>query len=437
MSLTDSQKVMRNDTGKAIADALVGIRNVLNRNAGKVLYGFHIDPTESDPAEAVTYLEDAIGMTPAYMDYTNGVFNYGSWENAFFMPRPCMLKYDGTVDYYLDPSDYSKKFDGITPSDIADDTYGGNAMMEWGQGGKKIWYKIVPDSTPTGARVYIADSKIDDDYRAWSFVNNVGEMVDHFYTPIYNGSLDSSGRLRSISGKAYSDLCQSKTAAQEIAAAELNNPSTNKLWYTEVYADITLINFLLVLMGKSLNTQAIFGNGRIYQTSAAENMLGTGTMNDKGLFYGSNGINEGVKVFGMENYWGNQWRRFAGLVMIDYVQKYKMTRTTADGSTANDYSTSDFSGYLTGGTGPNANNYVTAMEFNEDTNFVHSAGGDAASTSTYYCDYWYQNSGTRYAIRGGACNGSLNCGAWFVHLGNAASSAGWAFGAAPSCKPLS
>jgi len=437
MSLTESQKVMRNDTGKAIADALVGIRNVLNRNAGKVLYGFHIDPTESDPADAVTYLEDAIGMTPAYMDYTSGVFNYGSWENAFFMPRPCMLKYDGTVDYYLDPSDYSKKFDGITPSDIADDTYNGNAMMEWGQGGKKIWYKIVPDSTPTGARVYIADSKIDDDYRAWSFVNNVGEMVDHFYTPIYNGSLDSSGRLRSISGKAYSDLCQSKTAAQEITAAELNNPSTNKLWYTEVYADITLINFLLVLMGKSLNTQAVFGNGRVNQASVPENMLGTGTMNDKGLFYGANGNNDGVKVFGMENYWGNQWRRFAGLVMIDYVQKYKMTRTTADGSTANDYSTSDFSGYLTGGTGPDADGYVTAMEFNEDANFAHSVGGDTASASTYYCDYWYQNSGTRYAVRGGHCNNGLYCGAWCVNLSRAASYTAWNIGAAPSCKPLS
>jgi hypothetical protein len=47
----------------------------------------------------------------SYID--NHVFGYGDWKDAFFMPRPCMLRYDGTVDYYLDPNDYSRKlFDG-------------------------------------------------------------------------------------------------------------------------------------------------------------------------------------------------------------------------------------------------------------------------------------------------------------------------------------
>jgi hypothetical protein len=59
-------------------------------------------------------------MTPAAMGSTS--FNYGSWKNAFFMPRPCMLKFDGTVDYYLNPNDYSKKEDG-TASDITNFEY--------------------------------------------------------------------------------------------------------------------------------------------------------------------------------------------------------------------------------------------------------------------------------------------------------------------------
>ena len=96
------------------------------------VYGFHIDSTITNPSNAVTYVEDAVGMIPAHMDFTSGVFDYGSWENAFFMPKPCMLKYDGTVDYYLDPNDYTKKIDG-TPSDVSDPTYNGNAMMEWGR----------------------------------------------------------------------------------------------------------------------------------------------------------------------------------------------------------------------------------------------------------------------------------------------------------------
>jgi len=398
------------------------------------IYGFHINSNESDPSAAVTYLEDAVGMTPANMDFTNSVLDYGSWKNAFFMPRPCMLRYDGIVDYYLSESDYTKKSDGVTASDVANINYGGNAMMEWGRNGTKIWYKIIPDyNDNTSASIYISDEKVDEDYRAWSFINANNQMVDHFYTPIYNGTLDASGRLRSISGLTSASYCQSKTAVQEITAAELNNPSTNKMWYTEQWSDIFLMNMLLVLIGKSLNTQSVFGNGRINQASAITSCLDTGTMDDKGLFYGSNGNNDGVKVFGMENYWGNHWRRFAGMIMVDYVQKYKMTRGTADGSTATDYNTMG-NNYLIGGTAPQISNYISKHEFDENGMYVNSTTG--GSTATYYCDYFWRAIGTRYASRGGACYYDANCGAFYLGLDCTPSTADWAIGAAPSCKPI-
>lgn len=396
------------------------------------IYGFHIDSSEADPSACVTYLADSIGMAPAHMDFENDRFDWGSWKNAFFLPRPCMLKYDGTVDYYLDPNDYSKKEDG-TPSDVADFAYGGNAMMEWGRGGKKIWYKIVPDEDPTSASVFIADYQVDENYRAWSFINNQGVMTEHFYTPIYNGTIDGDGRLRSISGKAYTEICQSKTVAREITAAELNNPGTDKLWYTEVYADITIINLLLILMGKSLNSQAVYGTGRCGQESAASYMLGTGTMDDKGMFWGSESNTYGVKVFGMENWWGNQWRRYAGHMMIDHVQKYKMTRGNQDGSTADDYNTTA-NGYLTGVTGPSTNSYVTKMQFDGNGFQTAEVGG---SSATYWCDNWHQNSGTRYALRGAACSAAVgNVGFAYVRLSAAPSDRSWTIGSSPSCKPI-
>ena len=37
-------------------------------------------------------------------------------------------------------------------------------------------------------------------------------------------------------------------------------------------------------------------------------------MNTKGLFYGKNTTNEGVKLFGIENLWGNQLKYMNGLV---------------------------------------------------------------------------------------------------------------------------
>lgn len=398
------------------------------------VYGFHIDSTNSNPNTAITYIADAVGMTPAYMDYTNNKFEWGSWKDAFFMPKPCMLKSDGTVDYYLDPDDYLKKADG-TPSDVADDSYDGNAMMEWGRDNQRIWYKIVPDDLDsTNASIYISNQCVNNDYRAWSFINADGQMTEHFYTPIYNGTLDGNGKLRSISGKTYFELCQSKNVTQEVAAAEKNNPVDKKIWYTEQYCDITLINILLILMSKSLDTQTAFGKGRSGQPSGAQYMLGTGTMDKKGMFWGSSSNNDGMKVFGMENYWGNQWRRFAGLQMNDYQQLYKMTRSMADGSSTMDYNQTG-SGYLQACLGPNESNYISKMWYNKDGFFDYSTAGN--SSSKYYCDYWYPASGLRFALRGGASYAKVEtCGAFYVYLYDAASAATWYFGAAVSCKPL-
>lgn len=409
-----------------------GFQDAIDSIEDTVVYGFHINSNESDPSAAVTYLADAIGKTPAHMDYTNDVFDYGSWENAFFMPRPCMLKYDGTVDYYLDPNDYSKKLDG-TASDIADDTYGGNAMMEWGQDGKKIWYKVVPDANDnTSASIYISDTQVDNGFHAWSFYDYNNTLKDHFYTPIYNGSIDGNGKLRSISGKAYSALCQNKTAAQEITAAELNNVDSDKGWYTEVYADVVIIQFLCYLIGKSLDVQTVFGNGRINQSSVASSMLGTGTMDNKGLFWGSNGNNYGVKVFGMENFWANQYRRYAGHYLDSYVNKYKLTRGTADGSTVSDYSTNGSTGYLVGGTSPSSNGYYSKCEFSSNGGIFVNSVTNGGST-IYYCDYFYQSSGLRYALRGGNCSNGASCG-FSVRLSSTATYASWDFGASLSYK---
>lgn len=403
------------------------------------LYGFHIDSEESDPMEAVTYLEDAVSMKPAFMNYATGKFDYGSWKDAFFMPRPCMLKYDGTVDYYLDPNDYSKKEDG-TASDVADDTYGGNAMMEWGRDGCQIWYKIVPDADDnTSASVYFSDQKLDDNFHAWSFINNQGNLVKHFYTPIYNGSIDSNGKLRSISGKANTALCQDKKVAQEITAAELNNPGEDKLWYTETYADVTLINLLLVLMGRSLDAQKVFGNGAVKThksgSYSASDMIGTGTMDNKGLFFGANDMATGVKVFGMENFWGNQSRRFAGLMFIERAIKYKMTYGTDDGSEAEGYNTTA-AGYLAANSfNSNAYGYITKHMFTEDGGMFFAEFN--GSSTTYYADYATIFSGTNYAYRGGYCDDGLDAGAFCCGMGLVALDAGWGTGAAPSCKPLS
>lgn len=434
------------DDGLSIIEKLSDIKNAIITSSERkgIVYGFHINANESDPEDAVTYLEDAVGMTPAHMNFSSGVFDYGSWENAFFMPKPCMLKYDGTVDYYLNPNDYSVRADGGTASDVANMNYGGNAMMEWGQNGKKIWYKIVPDGAGTSVDVFIADYRVDDDYHAWSFINSRNEMVDHFYTPIYNGSIDSSGRLRSISGITRSEswaavanhLCEFGTAQQERDAARLNGST---IWDTEVFCDVILINLLLVLISKSLNSQAKFGQG--CTTPGQTGIVASGTLNNKGLFFGYSVTTSAVKVFGMENWWGNLWRRFGGLVNVSGTMRYKLTRGAADGSLATDYvistTAADYANYLIGTALTAASgNYVKGYWFGEDGAACpkHIGGTEA----TYFADgLWTNNGQVDYACRGGLADAGALCGAWSLALYHAASYSRWNIAAAPSCKPLS
>ena len=421
--MTYKDRFINHEDGDRIANALEQIAN--NRVRGYKLYGFHLNNNESDPDAKITYIADAIGAVPAKMDYTKGLFDYGSWLNAFFMPRPCMVKYGGQVDYYLNPENYAQKVDG-TPSDVANEAYDGNAMMEWGRDGKKIWMKIVPDET--GSSVYFSDIQVDSTFHAYAFYNKNNVLMDHFYTPIYNGYKDASGKMRSISGKAISN---SLSGTAEITACTANGEG----WYTECIVDRMLINMLLILISKSTSTQTVFGQG---MTSGGESTMKaylTGSLDAKGMFYGYSTTDKAVKVFGMENYWGCQWRRHAGLIQKGGKAYYKLTRGTADGSTATDFNT-DGTGYIehSGALLGTSGQWQSTQAF--DTNLMIPSGG-GASDSTHMCDHYWVNTGaTTYALLGGSSGDGSLCGAFALSLYAAVSYAGWHRGCAPSLKPL-
>lgn len=408
------------------------------------VYGFHVDGTKSDPAQMISYDVSYGGepvananYTPAAVNLSTGVMNPGSWNltDDFFVPRSCMLKYNGEVDYYLDENDETKKADG-TASDVANTDYGGNAMMEWGRDGRKIWTKIVPDDTPTdGATVYVANYQADFGFRCLSFYDCDGNPIDHFYTPKYNGST-VSGKLRSLSGRTPTNT---QTGATEVTYANANNVNGKVEWDTETWCDRTLIDILLLMIGKNTNTQAVFGQGYTTGGSAASSLANTGTLNGKGQWFGSSTNNSktaGVKVFGMEHWWGNIWRRVRGLLNMSGTVKYKLTYSQVDGTTQDGYDATG-SGYktVTNGTpGGTSGGYANVAVFNEDGIFTKTASG---SETTYYCDgLWFNNSQANYAFVGGDCYYAALCGALCVSLANAFSYAYWTVGAALSCKPL-
>lgn len=416
---------------KAFPISTTGFVNTDTFNETKIfckdyyLYGFKLDQNESDPASMITYLTDCDnnGFQPAKMDYANDTFDYGGWQDAWFIKnlKPCMLNYDGTVAYELDKNDYSLKANGEA-SDIADYAFEGNAMV----GVPKVYWKIVDNGDDT-ANVYFSNKKIDEDFVCWSHIDNNGKEIDYCYMPIYNGSANG-GKLRSISGKTP---INSSTGQTEIAYALKNNQTDAVIWYTEVYSDRMLINLLLLLIGKSVNTQETFGYGHY----AGSTLLSTGTLNNKGAFYGTNGSSKAVKVFGIENWWGNQWRRIAGWVNSYGTQKIKMTYGQTDGSTVDGYSEAG-NGYieLKNSIPSNANGYISKMLFNK--NGLTPISGSGSST-TYYCDgLFINNSAITCACVGSDSYFGVAAGAWATALNNALGYAQWDFGASISCKPL-
>ena len=429
MNFGDCDTILHNTPNgmKNIAEVLGPNGEVYWSSVTSVVYGWHVDPSIADSSDAVTYLEDAVGMTPAAMGVST--FDYGSWENAFFMPKPCMVRSNGEVAYYLDPNDYSKKTDG-TPSDVANPDFDGNAMMEWG----KIWYKFAGGEADGEGYFYVSNEQVDDSYHCWCNYDSKDNITDHFYTAIYNGT--GTTKLRSISGVTLTSANGNggTTVTQEVNRATANNTTADVEWYTDVWADRLLINALLVLIGKSLNTQATFGRGLDTGGQTVKEAYVTGTLNDKGLFWGVTADgNSAVKVFGMENWWGCAWRRTAGCISIDRALKIKLTYGTADGSTAVGYNQTN-SGYISDGTTTSSYGYVKAMTYNQYGYMTDNVTG--GSSSTYYADYFYQDTNTKYLLVGGHSGRGVHVGAFCFNLSNAPSDANWHIAASLSCKPL-
>ena len=431
--ISDTNKTHRFATAEQLAQIGINKSNIssvqndvaeLKKKAVKI-YTYHVNPNESDPEDAVTYLDDATGLTPAKMGASS--FSYGSWANAWFLPRPCVLKFDGTVDYYLNPNDYSKKVDG-TASTIDSSNSTGNVMLEF----PKIWVKRTDEGN--GARtVSIAPVNVDDTYKCWSNINADNQEVDHFYLPAYNGTIHSN-KMRSLSGVTLNaTYAPNYTRAQEVTAATANNPSGKNMWYTETWADMCLVYDLLYLMGKSLDVQRTFGQGLSSGSETAMRAYVTGTHDAKGLFYGDiSGTSTAVKVLGMENLWGCRWHAVAGLINDNGTLKVKMTYGVADGSSAIGYNPTG-AGYLNYGSTYGTDGFVKKMQADNTMGYkiIETAGTDA----TYYCNYYYVNNRqSNYALLGGYSGLGSNCG-FYVSLCNGAGFAIWYIGGALSCRP--
>lgn len=423
------------------------------------MFGFCID--EGDPGESscVSYIEGATGFTPASMNFNTGAFDYGSWGDVFFIRglKPCMLKTDGTVDYYLDPDDLTKKLDG-TDSDVANLDYDGNAMVEWSV---PVFYRAVKSGTKM--YVYVSDQKIDDSFECFSALKADG-TYGKFYLPIYEGTFTNAGttstaysasitKMRSMStgtpanriielgDNLHANAIYNSTSATEKSMAEKNSAD----WGVTRWADEELVRVLSVLMFKRLNFQAALTG--TWPTGSALS-LECGAANDKGLFWGKgDNSTTAFKMFGMENWFGHRNRRCTGIVLLDGEYYIKMTKHAGDGSRGVDFVASDSAtdyknAYIATGTHFGASNgqYINACHgvttFDKDKKWscVFMPSGCGGSSSIHYCDAGYNSAGVRGVVLGGNVGGGAIAGLFCVNAAGAPSNAIWSFGASLSYR---
>lgn len=409
-----------------------GVFNLQEQNRfGKWVFTFKELMSESSPAHRIVYADDCANYTPAKMDFTSDVFDWGDWQNNPLVSldyiRPCMLYNDdagadlkGKVAYYLDPNDHTKKYGTGEASDVANPDFPGNAMVQV----RRVFRKIVVDGN-TIIKSFSND-KLDDDYECFSCKKSDGTYADFFYVPMFPGSFINN-KVRSLSGQT---VMQSKTAAQEIAGATANGAG----WYTEVLADNQYFEDLFKLLFGTTNGQSALGEG--VSTGEAAALKTTGTTVSKGMMYGASTTNVAVKFCYMEHWWAHQWRRFGGLIFKNGVRYVKLTASTVDGSTAEGYNTTG-DGYiqldLPAPSGSSGGYISKIQQAGKHGCFPTVMSG---SESTYLCDgCWFNNGIVAYPFRGGGAGDGRLCGPFALDSNNTATHAYWYLSAALSYHP--
>lgn len=375
------------------------------------IYGFKKAKNDSNPYTRVEYTDGAVGFVPLTRDFDEDTTDLGSWEGTFIVNafRPIMLSRTGEVVYELDPNDQTKRKDG-TPSDVSNTSFDGNAMV----GVKTMWVYRYEDANYEYTK--IADKRIDSNYKADAHIGPDGETIlNEIYMPMYEGSSVSS-KVRSLAGQTPMNT---QPGATEKTQIEANGSG----WQFDDLSNWQLMYDVLVLLGKSTNVQAVYGEGHITGGTAASSLLTTGTKKDKGAFSCKNN-NDAVKVFWMENYWGDRWDRTYGAVYKTdgkiYVKMHPPYNIDGSGYTN--------TGVTIGGT---SGGCISATKMTEYGCLPVTASG---SDSTYECDgAWFNTTQLNFLLRGGACNSGLPCGfAW--DLDSPFSHSIWPFGPSLSYK---
>ena len=354
------------------------------------IFGVSIDLSNSDPTSAVTYTDDAVGMTAGSTAWDS--------EPIFKDIKPCLLL-NGVVQKYLNKTNFAQDESGNS----VDITSGssGDVMIEIPKCGVKIatsgntlTVKITdnPNATANGFHYYAHTRSSEGD-------------CNKLYVGAYAGYVTSS-KLRSLSGK-------SPTVNQTIGTFR-TQAQNNGTGYDQIsFYPLTLLQCLFLIRYKSRNSQTALGRGYV-DGSAKTN---TGATNSNGMYYGSTSGTTHVKFAGIEDFWGNIYYFVDGI----------FSDSSRNILTAFDNFNDTGSGYTSRGQGATSDiaNYLSKPQGTTETGFI--AKEVNGSSTTYFCDDAVLYA-SRLAFFGGYCNGGDYAGPFQLDVHRSASDSNSSYG---------
>lgn len=386
-------------TNKNIVGAINEIANNSSGSSAKV-YGIKIDTTNSNPETALTYTDDAVGFTPAKMNFTTDAFGYGSWVDKFPFNqiKPCLFK-DGQVVGYLNPNDYTKFVNG-TNADITSGN-SGDVMVEF----PKVYWKF--ETIGTDLYIQYSKEKVDEQYKCLAHMRGNLERDKTYISAFLGAGLSS--KLRSLSGKSPTT---SQTIGSFRALAQSNGGGYDQM----AYYQLLMLQILYIVMFKDRDSQSALGRGYVDGNSSSTT---TGQLNDKGLFYGETTGKKQMKFCGIEDFYGNVLYWVDGIATDS---SYKiLINSQSFNDTGSGYPTS-----ITSGLSASTSGYIDKVQGGTETGFIIK--GRSGSENTHYTDYGFLDA-SRIAQFGGAWINTSDAGAFGLRLVNSGSSSYFSIGA--------
>ena len=303
----------------------------------------------SNPSSIGSYADDATSMTAGK--------NVDAWEE-FFGYKPCLFK-NGKVVGYLKRNDYTK-FENGTAADITSGN-AGDVMIEFPRRGVKI------SKSGKVVTVSMTDNPNDSSFKYYAHQRG-STNKDYFYLGAYVGYV-ANGKLRSISGK-YPTV--STTLEQFDTYGKANGTGYGCMGYYQWL----FIQVMYILQYKgNLDSQNVHGWGL-----CAGDTRASGSGNTKGVMFGSSNTGQPIKLFGLEDTWGNVYQ-----FVNNYYSNsnYHVTTTTDDTIT----DTSKYTDRGSYGGSSYTSGYPTDCMGTTEAGFTGTYGNYNGSSSTYFCDY--------------------------------------------------